>query len=191
LRKFLLVTVAALSLSATARAEQIFDFSYTYADGNQVTGSFMGTASGNLVSGLSDISVSFNGTPFINNGSLFGSSFDAAGNWQTGGAVASFDGTGNDFLFIDTNYPVATTFSEYFYSLDGSSWFRNNGYTSLNLINNGNSGQEDAESAGYGTPYNTGTWALTAESTVPEPTSLALLGASMIGLGAVRRRKRA
>jgi hypothetical protein len=56
---------AALLLAAFASAHaETFNFSYTFADGPAVTGSLTGHLVGDLVEGVSNIHVSFNGTDF-------------------------------------------------------------------------------------------------------------------------------
>src|SRR5580693_3850954 len=64
--KFLIkaaVIAAALGASAAASATE-FDFSYTFTDGQQITGSLDGTLSGTSISNISDLQVSLNGIAF-------------------------------------------------------------------------------------------------------------------------------
>jgi hypothetical protein len=111
--------MAALAVASVAHAApSTFDYSYTFGSGDVVSGSFTGTASGNLVTNLSNITASFDGTPLRGNGSLFNASYDpSTGTWTADAGVASFDGTKNDFLFIDSHYPIDFQFTNYFYSI--------------------------------------------------------------------------
>src|SRR5437868_6078971 len=83
-------TAIAAACSATPSSVQAttFHFSDTFRSGDVVTGSFDGTASGGLIIGLFNISVSLNGIAFSNNGALFSSSYTDH-QWRSGGAVAS------------------------------------------------------------------------------------------------------
>lgn len=82
---------------------RVYDFSYRFASGDIVTGSFTGTPSGNLITGLTNISVFINGIPFRGNGSVFnlGWVYNQQLPGNPGSAVASFDGTANAFTFYD------------------------------------------------------------------------------------------
>lgn len=91
---FILVTGA--SAQATT-----FNFSYTFGNGAVVTGSFDGTANGNLVTGLSNISVAINGNAFSGNGSLSASAFDRDNYSWYNSAVVSFNGLESNFGFAD------------------------------------------------------------------------------------------
>src|ERR1700734_2318461 len=64
--KFLIkaaVIAAALGGSAVASAAT-YDFSYTFTDGQQITGSLDGTLSGTSITNISDLQVSLNGIAF-------------------------------------------------------------------------------------------------------------------------------
>src|SRR5579863_3914913 len=118
------VATASLAVSLTATsafASTVYDFTETFLTGYNsvtdshvppvVTGSFTGTANGDLITNLSNISVSMNGVPLNGSGNLYGSSQFLSGSFyyfQSGGAVASFDGKQNNFLFIDSDYPNNT-----------------------------------------------------------------------------------
>lgn len=174
LRKSLLSALVVATFSCNAQAE-IFNYSYTFGNGSVVSGSFDGTASGNLVTGLSNITAAIDNVAYNDSGSLFGSSLDFnTYSWVSGGAVASFDGTQNNFLFIDVDYPNNYSWSNYFYS---NSFF---GLTA----NNANTYQYGSEYGSYygATPY-LSRWTLTPAAPVPEPETYVML---LAGLGLLR-----
>jgi hypothetical protein len=82
---------------------RVYDFSYRFASGDIVTGSFTGTPSGNLITRLTSISVFINGIPFRGNGHVYnlGWVYNQQLPGIPGSAVASFDGTANAFSFYD------------------------------------------------------------------------------------------
>jgi hypothetical protein len=104
LKKTLAVAILSVGAMSSANANQ-FEFSYDFGIGYIVTGAFSGTANGNLVTNLSDISVSINGIAFNGSGSLLKFSFTNPVNFtrQTGESVVSFDGTANNFGFSDSS----------------------------------------------------------------------------------------
>jgi hypothetical protein len=108
----LLVAVAAAYAGSTGSIYgNTFDYSYTFGDGLQVTGSFQGTQSGDYVTGISDVSVYINGTPMT--GTVFTAAWGVSG-WENGPVVSS-DATKNNFLFInsdvvDGDYSYSTDF---------------------------------------------------------------------------------
>lgn len=164
---------ALVSLLASTAQASLFNYSYTGDNGSVVTGSFNGTANGNLITGLSDITANLNGNAYNGSGNLFGSAWNASiGNWASGGAVVSFDGSQNNFLFIDVDYPNSYSWSNYFYSV--SNVYENYAY--------------------MGSPYNstsgnstTANWQVTATN-VPEPSAVILFGLGLIALARFRRK---
>jgi hypothetical protein len=165
---------ALVSLLASSAQASLFNYSFTGDNGSVVTGSFNGTANGNLITGLSDITASLNGNAYNGSGNLFGSSWGSS-NWVSGGAVASFNGLQNNFLFIDADYPNNYNWSNYFYSVSGvhesfayqSSSNYNYNYTQGNT--------------------STANWHVTATN-VPEPSSVILFGLGLMALVRFRRK---
>ena len=166
-------TVALAAASVAHAASSTFDYSYTFASGDVVKGSFTGDASGNLVTNLSNITAIVDGTPLTGSGALFNASYNPATfTWTADAGRASFDGTQNDFLFIDSHYPTDTNFTNYFYSINGVGTLT------------------DSRAFAYGdSSVATSRWTLT--SAVPETDNAVLLLAGMGLMGLVMRRKAA
>lgn len=100
--------IAALLAASGLANATTYNFAYTFDTGLNMTGSFDGTVSAtdsNLITGLSHISVFYNGTPFDNgsyaNGALNNFGFNGS-YWDQGSAVVSIDGTANNFLFSNS-----------------------------------------------------------------------------------------
>jgi len=112
---------AALLLASTAHAQQHFTFTADLdpAPGvGTVTGTFQGTLNGNLITNITNISAYLDGVAFNNNGSLYNFAFDMQNTWWIpNAAVASLDGTQNNFLFTDGDIVNYQPYNGYFYSL--------------------------------------------------------------------------
>jgi len=171
-----------LAASAAAQATT-FNFSYSFTDGNKVTGSFDGTANGNLVTGLSHISVSLNGNAFPGSGSLGAYSFDSLKSEWSNNAVVSFDGLHSNFAFSDghpDDLGAIFLLLPYYSPVD-----ENTATTDLAqfLLPDG------SNSVDVGRDIVAANWTVTA---VPEPETYAMMlaGLGLIGFAA-RRRKHA
>lgn len=186
MKKFALA--ALLLTTVSAHATSSFNFSYTFASGDIVNGSFSGNANGNLVTNLSNITAFFDGIAFPGNGSLTSYS-NVSGNWVAGAGVASFDGRENSFMFDngscchsafisinDTGHPGETNHVE--------AWTNNFSKYAVDYP--------------YTTPYSPARWTLidvsdvSDVSPVPEPEAYAMLlaGLGLLGLTAKRRRQK-
>jgi hypothetical protein len=105
MHKFLHLLACAGFLAASAAASATtYQFTYTLGSGDVLSGSFDGTASGNLINNLSNISATFKGFGFPNNGQLLNYGYNtASGAFTLGAAVASFDGLANNFQFASAD----------------------------------------------------------------------------------------
>ncbi len=174
-----LVCAGVLTLAVSAQATT-YEFSYTQLDHTVVSGTFDGTASGNLITGLSNFSVFVDSVGFANNGNLYTYGGPSTG-LAAGQGVMSFNGLATDIAVADANL------------FGGAA-------QSLLLIGRFNGGNTDA--VNYNTPglnggegngdYSASRWHL-AEVTaaVPEPETYAMLLGGLALMGAVVRRKRA
>ena len=163
--------LAAMAIASGAHASVMYDYSYTFASGDVMSGTFNGDASGNLVTNLTGITASFNGTPLAGSGALFNATLVVPmGRWVADGGVASFDGTQNDFLFVDSHYPIDSNYTNYFYSIND-----------VGTLANTQGGRIDEVVV-------PGFWSL---AVVPEPGTGALLLAGLGLMSLALRRKRA
>ncbi|SDF69156.1 MULTISPECIES: FxDxF family PEP-CTERM protein [unclassified Duganella] len=165
-------------LAATAAQATTYQYSYTFADGNVASGTFDGTANGNLITDLTNITAFANGVAFKTQyGEVATTIFNYASDmWggAAGGAVASFDGTANNLLFTGgTRQPGGG----FFY---GSTL--NLGPRMTNLL-----GAGVTPWGSTGGAYSAARWSVSA---VPEPATYGMLlgGLGLVGLMARRRR---
>lgn len=188
------ITAVAITAATAAQAD-LFQFSYS---ADRVTGTFEGTAVGDLVTGLTDIHVNYSGGssgPHVNWSATSDSSF-----------VASFSGLSNSFSFIGVAnwhpyqfYPenparlnghgfYMTTYPS---SLAGASLVVGNSAIGLpSLMSIYTDGGPVTAILGADGSYSVHGWTLVNLTMVPEPESYALMlaGLGFIG-GAIRRRK--
>lgn len=181
LTRSLLFVAIATQFAVTAAQAASFTFSYQIDPTNVVTGSFDGTQNGNLITGISNIDLSYNGVN-DSNSLIYGSNFNTQiGNWQTGGAVVSVDGSQNNFLFINSNYPAVTNYTEYFYMVDFG----------INSGGNHAAGYDSSSGFGFSNPTNLANWQLNGATAAGVPdggVSVALLGAVLAALAGARRK---
>src|ERR1700761_3048273 len=115
------VIAAALSGSAAANAT-MFDFSYTFSDGQKVSGSLDGTLSGTTISDISNLQVSLDGLAFTGGVDGTGAAtslkvyggFDAADGLFDAPATVSTVSAKNNFVIADQDPNTASP--NYFFS---------------------------------------------------------------------------
>lgn len=175
-----IVLAVTLLASAAAQAET-FDFSYVFPTiGTTVSGSFDGTRSGDLVTGLSNIRATYQNVVFAPDSGLHDFHYNGKA-FVSGGSVASFSGNSNNFLFVNSETPDDLYYKNFFFyipyyggidpliSTYAHAQFRNIGADN---------------SAGIGT------WALKSVSAVPEPEVYAMLLAGLGLMGTTARRRK-
>lgn len=185
--------ISALQISNLAQADTTYNYSYLFDSGDIASGSFTGTANGNLITNLSNITANLDGIAFNKDasGSLYGFSYvtDINGNlvvlntpgildgkttWINGAAIASFDGSQNNFLFVDSAQPDSGTFTNFFAIGNAFGDYRS-------IINAGILVNE---------PFNPARWTVTeAASTVPLPAAVWLFTSALMGWLAAHKRR--
>lgn len=194
MNKTLVKVIAVLTCMSggAANASQVFDFSYTFTDGQSLSGTLSGTEVSGAgaafsVSNISDISVTLDGNAFT--GSLSAGTYDSATPlapyvYTANAAVVSTNAALNNFIIADSTDPAGDNVTNYFYFVSGTT---PSGTGSAEVLAaNFNTGDYDLDNNAQG-PL--GVWSLTA-APVPLPAGLPLLGSALglLGMGALRRR---
>jgi hypothetical protein len=195
--------VAALLGASAAASASTFDFTYSFADGQQVTGDFTGTTTngGLSVTDISNIQVQLNGiafAPVVVGGVTLGNATLQANAWipstgsftDTTPVTIYANGALNNFVISDVDAAVNT-------SPDYEFAYLNDSANNLFQVVAANFLQSDSFSKAEGNstqlaidaPGNAASWTLTEVTPVPIPASLALL-ASGLGLFGFRGRSR-
>jgi hypothetical protein len=158
-----------------------YDFSYTFNTGDVISGSFTGTGPVTDVTGISNISASFDLTPLA--GPLYAWHYTAPGSdcstcWLIGGAVASSNPLSNNFLFINSNATGFTGYTNYFYIIP---WPNGGGNPVATQYEFGSSTSPNYVDY-YNGQYISANWSLTAVAT-PLPSTWVMLLSGFVGLG--------
>lgn len=177
MKKFAFVVL--LGVIGNAHAT-LYTYSLRDAQNNLISGAFEGTASGNLITDISNISLKLNGED-VSGGHVFTALTynEDTHHWEYG-SVLSFNGAKNNFLFINSDYIAGD------YSYDA---FLNSISIESVSENYFLHRPSSVYSSMLGAPaaYN---WTVSAVNEVPEPASFGLISLGLAGLGAIYRRKK-
>jgi hypothetical protein len=180
-----LLTAAAVCAALTGAAHaSTFDFSYSFADGQEITGSLMGTSTdgGQTVTNISDLQVSFDGVAFLGGqGPLQIDTYNPATETftDTTPATISANGALNNFVISDVD--AAVNFSptyEFLYINDPVLGSQVTAFSNLQTNSSGGS-----TSTAIDIPAIASNWTLTQVTPVPLPATLPLLASALGGLG--------
>ena len=201
---FVKAAVAAALLGASAAAgASTFDFSYSFADGQQVTGDFTGTTTngGQSVTNISNIQVQLNGiafAPVTTGGVTYGNATLQANTWNpaSGGAfddttpvTVYANGALNNFVFSDVDAATNTSPDYEFAYINDSANGIFQAVAANNLQTDSFSQEGNATQLAIDSPGNASSWTLTEATPVPIPAAVWLF-ASGLGLFGSRGRRR-
>jgi hypothetical protein len=188
-------TVVAVALGASAAASaDTFDFSYLFADGQDVTGSFTGTSTdgGQSVTNASNIQVSLNDIAFTGGAGsqlILNTWNTSTETWNSASSPTTIfkNGALNNFSISDADASINTSPDYEFAYLNDPA---NAGVVAANFL------QSDSFSVGstqlaIDAPGIASSWKLTDVSPVPIPAALPLLMSGLGLLGFARRRRAA
>lgn len=183
--------IAAALGASTAASAATFDFSYTFTDGQQVTGSLDGTLSGTSITNISDLQVSLNGIAFSGGTDASGAatSLQIYG-WNTSDesfdAPAAFStvSSKNNFMIADQS-PAGSPNYEFVFVNDPS--FGTSVQAANFLHSDSFSGSGATQ---FANDLGAGTWSVTP-APVPLPAALPLLASGLALFGIGRRRRAA
>jgi hypothetical protein len=186
IKKLLTAAAVCAALTGGAAHADTYDFSYTFTDGQEITGSLMGasTNGGQTVSNISDLQVSLNGIAFgggagplqLNAWNTTTETFT-----DTTPVTLSANAALNNFSISDVDAAVNTSPDYEFVfqndpALGGSSVVAANFLQSDSFSGPGTTQLAIDQPAG-------GKWTLTDATPVPLPAALPLLASSLGGLG--------
>jgi hypothetical protein len=170
-----LAGLLALGLMLGSARADTFNFSYVFGDGLAVTGSLNGTANGNFVENVTNVSVFFDGNALP--GTVFTSRFDGAS--YLDGPIVSFDALQNNFIFANSDLANGDfSFDSIFYMLNASVFSD----TAVAYSALGHASQDD--------PTVSTSWSLSRAAVPDQGTTLALFALGLVVLGWLHSRSR-
>lgn len=196
IKTFVAVTSVFFAMVAGGQAQATplsYNFKYTFVDrdvsnagpAHVVTGSFIGDANGNLITGIANATASIDGV--ASSSPLFADSFNVSNKTVSAtGAVVSFDGLSSNFIF--TSNAIDLSNANYFYVIPWANPGEKSGSPTIGAQAVWPTiGVIDA----YNGQYVVANWSVTAAAVadVPEPASIALIGIALLGMGIATRKR--
>lgn len=183
------LTMSALLACSIAHADTLYNFTYAGFDDNGViSGSFYGTANGDLITGLSQIQANVNGVALVTDASgyLHGASYDFSntGQYIPGAAVVSFDGKQNNFEFQDVSFSSNQTFSNFIQSITDPAWTA--GVFMFGYSATAPGVYENTGNNALG--FDASQWSVIPVSSVPLPTATWMFLTGLLGILGMRRK---
>ncbi|MDZ7921209.1 MAG: PEP-CTERM sorting domain-containing protein [Rhodoferax sp.] len=166
------IFAATIFTCVTVAQAATFNYTFNPAPDLNVFGSFEGTASGDLVTNLSNITLSanFRGDALNTGARVLAYSYNSpSASWVSGGSVASFSGSQNNFAFLASTHDIPTSPPygfEILFSTESHKVYFFSSYSQ----------------------YAHRGWQLTEVTAVPEPESYALMLAGLGLMAGVARR---
>ncbi|MGD0961105.1 MAG: PEP-CTERM sorting domain-containing protein [Methylomonas sp.] len=190
--KLLLTTTIAFTSLSVKGDEYIFSETIGDLSGQSyiVTGAFTGTAIGNNISNIDNVTVSYYNDNILNANTVDLGTLNAYGlsyitnTWTLGSAVISIDGAANDFLFSTGGVPTLMPYPTFLYSLSNNTPPSDN-----NMLWDWNNGRV----FGYDQNSIPQNWSVTdvTTSAVPVPSTVWMFSSALAGLISFNRRKQA
>jgi hypothetical protein len=197
IKQFLTAAAVCAVLTGGAARAATYDFTYTFSDGQEVTGSFNGvsTDGGLAVTDISNIQVALNGiafAPVVVSGQTLGNATLQSNTWNTSTeafdnttpVTVFFNGALNNFVLSDVDASTNTSPDyEFAYINDPAAA----GVVAANFLQTDSYSQGSTQLALDAAP-NSASWSLTP---VPVPAPVLLLGSGLALFGVISRRRQA
>jgi len=205
IKQFLTAAAVCAVLTGGAARAATYDFTYTFSDGQEVTGSFNGvsTDGGLAVTDISNIQVALNGiafAPVVVGGVTLGNATLQANAWNPSSATFTdstpvtiyANGALNNFVFSDVDAAVNSSPDyEFAYLNDATNGIYQAVAANFLQTDSFSTAEGNATQLALDSPGNTASWTLSEVVPVPVPAPVLLLASGLGLFGLVGRRRHA